>query len=143
MRSLLSIFYQAKHHQISEQPLDSKILGNLDMASEHFIVKWVVHQYESLPLEVENDIAHDLDEIVSSRRERFVEMKLKYPKAPPDGFLVFDGDGIEVRRWFQSARPKTVTVRYAATRRAEVPGAGSEPSAASVVTGEQTFVEQA
>ena len=96
--SLLSIFYQAKHHQISEQPLDSKIIGNLDKASEHFIVKWVVHQYESLPVEVENDIAHDLDEIVSSRRERFVEMRLKYPKAPPDGFLVFDGDGIEVRR---------------------------------------------
>ena len=83
MPSLLSIFYQAKHHQISEQPFDSKILGNLDKASEHFIVKWVAHQYESLPVEVENDIAHDLDEIVSSRRERFVEMRTQISEGAP------------------------------------------------------------
>jgi hypothetical protein len=106
MPSLLSIFYRAKHHKISEQPLDSEILGNLDKTSKHFIVKWVVHQYEALPVEVENDIPQDLDELVSSRQERFVEMRLKYPNTPPDGFLVFDGDGIEVRRWFGSARPK-------------------------------------
>ena len=30
----------------------------------------------------------------------------KHPTAPPDGFLVFDGMGKEVRRWFQSARPQ-------------------------------------
>ena len=75
MPLLLSIFYRAKHHKISEQPLDSEILGNLDKASKHFIVKWVVHQYESLPVEVENDIPQDLDELVSSRQERFVEMR--------------------------------------------------------------------
>jgi hypothetical protein len=106
MPSLLSIFYRAKQHKTSEQPLDSEILGNLDKTSKHFIVKWVVHQYESLPVEVENDIPQDLDELVSSRQERFVEMRLKYPNTPPDGFLVFDSDGIEVRRWFGSARPK-------------------------------------
>ena len=100
MPSLLSIFYRAKHHKISEQPLDSAILVNLDKASEHFVVKWVVLGFESLPVEVENDIHQDLDELVSSRQERFVEMRLKYPNAPPDG------DGIEVRRWFESARPK-------------------------------------
>ena len=55
MPSLLSIFYRAKHHKISEQPLDSEILGNLDKTSKHFIVKWVVHQYEALPVEVENN----------------------------------------------------------------------------------------
>ena len=48
-----------------------------------------------LPVEVENDIPQGLDELVSSRRERFAEMRLKYPKAPPDGFLVFDSDEIE------------------------------------------------
>jgi hypothetical protein len=37
MPSLLSIFYGAKHHKISEQPLDSEILGNLDKTSNHFI----------------------------------------------------------------------------------------------------------
>ena len=106
MPSLLSIFYGAKHQKNSEHPLDSEILGNLDKTSKHFIVKWVVHQYEALPVEVENDIPQDLDELVSSRQERFVEMRLKYPNTPPDGFLVFDSDGIEVRRWFGSARPK-------------------------------------
>ena len=103
MPSLRSIFNRAKHHKMSEQRLNSEILGNLD---KHFIVKWVVDQYESLPVEVENDIPQGLDELVSSRRERFAEMRLKYPKAPPDGFLVFDSDGIEVRRWFESVRPQ-------------------------------------
>jgi len=78
----------------------------LDKTSKHFIVKWVVLGFESLPVEVENDIHQDLDELVSSRQERFVEMRLKYPNAPPNGFLVLDNDGIEVRRWFESARPK-------------------------------------
>jgi hypothetical protein len=108
MPSLLSIFYRAKHHKISEQPLDSEILGNLDKTSKHFIVKWVVHQYEALPVEVENDIPQDLDELVSSRQERFVGMRLKYPNTPPDGFLIFDSDGIEVLR---VCPPQTVTVR--------------------------------
>ena len=87
MPSLLSIFYQAKPHQISAQPLDSKILD------------------------------------------------LNIRRRPPMDFSSLS-DGIEVRRWFETARPKTVTVRYAANRRAEVPGAGSEPSAANVVTSE-------
>ena len=103
MPSMRSFFNRAKHHKMSEQRLNPEILGNLD---KHFIVKWVVHQYESLPVEVENDIPQGLDELVSSRRERFAEMQLKYPKAPPDGFLVFDSDGIEVRRWFESVRPQ-------------------------------------
>ena len=101
MPSMRSFFNRAKHHKMSEQRLNPEILGVLD---KHFIVKWVVHQYESLPVEVENDIPQGLDELVSSRRERFAEMRLKYPKAPPDGFLVFDSDGIEVRRWFESVR---------------------------------------
>ena len=87
-------------------PSIPRSLGNFDKTSKHFIVKLVVHQYEALPVEVENDIPQDLDELVSSRQERFVEMRLKYPNTPPDGFLVFDSDGIEVRRWFGSARPK-------------------------------------
>ncbi len=76
--------------------------------SKHFIVKWVVHQYEALPVEVENDIPRDLDELFSSRQERLVGMRLKYPNTLPMGFgfLVFHSDGIEVRRWFESARRK-------------------------------------
>jgi hypothetical protein len=47
---------------------------------------------------------------VESCRERFSEMRGKYPNTPPDGFLVFDGVGNEVRRWFESARPKAYTL---------------------------------
>jgi hypothetical protein len=97
--------YPAENHKIP-QPFDVETQGDFDKTPKHFSVKWVVHRYETLPVEVENDITQDLDELVSSRLERFVEMRLKYPNTPPDGFLVFDGDGIEVRRWFESARPK-------------------------------------
>ena len=68
-------------------------------------MKWVVHRYETLPAEVENSVIQDLDKLVESCRERFSEMRGKYPNTPPDGFLVFDGDGNEVRRWFESVRP--------------------------------------
>ena len=110
MPSLLSILYRAKHQknseQPSEQPFDSEILGNLDKAPKHFSVKWVVHQYETLPVEIESGALQDLDALVSSCQARFSEMSLKHPITPPDGFLIFDSDGNEVRRWFGSARPR-------------------------------------
>jgi hypothetical protein len=51
-----------------------------------FSVKWVVHRHEIQPVAVENSAVQDLDEVVES--------------CPPDGFLVFDSAGSEVRRWF-------------------------------------------
>ena len=42
----------------------------------------------------------------SSCQARFSEMRSKHPNTPPDGFLVFDSTGNEVRRWFELARPK-------------------------------------
>ena len=105
MPSLLSILYRAKHPKNSEKPFEI-ILGNLDKAPKHFSVKWVVHRYETLPVEIESGALQDLDALVSSCQARFSEMSLKHPITPPDGFLIFDSDGIEVRRWFESARPK-------------------------------------
>ena len=75
--------------------------------SEHFSVKWVVHRYETLPVAVENSALQDLDKIVVSCRDRLPEMRDKYPHTPPDGFLVFNGAGTELRRWFGSSRPAT------------------------------------
>jgi hypothetical protein len=37
-------------------------------------------------------------------------MRGKHPHTPPDGFIVLDGTGHEVRRWFESARPKNETL---------------------------------
>jgi hypothetical protein len=33
-------------------------------------------------------------------------MRLRHIAAPPDGFIVVDNDGKEVRRWFDSKRSK-------------------------------------
>jgi hypothetical protein len=37
---------------------------------------------------------------VESCQARFPEMRCKHDNTPPDGFLVFDSVGSEVRRWF-------------------------------------------
>ena len=66
----------------------------------------LVHRCETLPVEIESGVVQDLDKLVSNCQERLFEMRLKYPNTPPDGFLVFDSDDNEVRRWFESARPK-------------------------------------
>jgi hypothetical protein len=78
--------------------------AEFDEPSTDFIVKWVVHWHETQPVEIENGAFNDLDELVKSCQARFPEMRRKYPSAPPDGFLVFDSAGDEVRRWFESAR---------------------------------------
>jgi hypothetical protein len=70
-----------------------------------FDVKWVVHRHERQPVEVENNAIEDLDLVVESCRARLSEMRRKYPSTPPDGFLVFDSAGKEMRRWFELARP--------------------------------------
>jgi hypothetical protein len=67
-------------------------------------VRWVTHRHETQPVEVENSRLMDLDEVVKSCRARLPNMRRKYPGTPPDGFLVFDSDGDEVRRWFESPR---------------------------------------
>ena len=106
MSSLFSSLGGSENRKIADRPLDTGALSDFDKAREHFRVKWVVHRYETLPAEVENSVIQDLDKLVESCRGRFSEMRGKYPNTPPDGFLVFDGAGTEVRRWFESARPK-------------------------------------
>ena len=71
-----------------------------------FSVKWVVHRHEIQPVEVEISAVQDLDKVVESCQARFPEMRRRHPNTPPDGFLVFDSAGNEVRRWFEAARPK-------------------------------------
>jgi hypothetical protein len=58
MRSLLSILYGAEERKISDQPVVTP--------PEHFSVKWVVHRYETLPVEVEKDVLQNLNKLVES-----------------------------------------------------------------------------
>jgi hypothetical protein len=106
MRSPLSSLYGAEELKISIQPFGTRTPIDLDDPPEHFSVKWVVHRYETLPVEVERDVLQNLDKLVESCRGRTSDMRRKHPNSPPDGFLVFDSAGNEVRRWFESARPK-------------------------------------
>jgi hypothetical protein len=63
-----------------------------------FTVKWVMHRHETRPAEVEKSAIADLDALVLSCQWKLSEMREKHPSNPPDGFLVFDGEGKEVRR---------------------------------------------
>jgi hypothetical protein len=70
-----------------------------------YAIKWVMHRYETQPVVVENSAVADLDALVLSCQWRLSEMREKYPLNQPDGFLVFDEAGNELRRWFGSERP--------------------------------------
>jgi hypothetical protein len=70
-----------------------------------FSVKWLQRDKEGEPVEVENSIFTDLDNVVSFCRETLSGMKMRHIARPPDGFVVVDSDGREVRRWFGSNSP--------------------------------------
>jgi hypothetical protein len=91
--------------KISDQSLHTESPNNFEKAREEFSVSWVVHRYETLPVVVEHCVFQNLDQIVEACKARLSEMRDKHPDTPPDGFLVFDGAGSEVRRWFGSPRP--------------------------------------
>jgi hypothetical protein len=70
-----------------------------------FIVKWVARDKESQPILIEKGFLTTLDKVVSSCRRRIPMMRLDNPDTPPDGFIVLESDGTEIRRWFQSLDP--------------------------------------
>jgi hypothetical protein len=70
-----------------------------------FIVKWVARGKESEPILIEKGFLTTLDKVVSSCRRRIPALRLDRPDAPPDGFIVVDSDGTELRRWFKPLDP--------------------------------------
>ncbi len=70
-----------------------------------FTIRWVVHRHETEKTMSETSDLPDADSVVASCLERLPHMKLEHVDAPPDGFLIFDENNQEVRRWFGSARP--------------------------------------
>jgi hypothetical protein len=69
-----------------------------------YAIKWVMHEHEAEPVEEETSCHGDLDAVVLSCQRRLSIMREKHPFDLPDGFLVFDDEGNEVRRWFRSPR---------------------------------------
>ncbi len=80
-----------------------------------FSVNWVTHRHENEPVEIEDAIDEDLDAIVLFCRNKLPSARLKYPQGPPDGFIVFDEAGTEVRRWFDAATPPLSKVKAKAS----------------------------
>ncbi len=70
-----------------------------------YAIKWVMHRYETQPVVVENSHVADLDALVLSCQWRLSEMRERYPLNQPDGCIVSDEAGNELRRWFGSERP--------------------------------------
>jgi hypothetical protein len=70
-----------------------------------FIVKWVARGKESEPVLVEKGFLTTLEKVVSSCRRRIPALRLDHPNTPPDGFIVLESDGTEVRRWFEPLDP--------------------------------------
>jgi hypothetical protein len=60
---------------------------------------------EAEPLESEGFHVHNADTLVAACGYRMVLIRRKYPETPPDGFIIFDHHGKEVRRWFDLAMP--------------------------------------
>jgi hypothetical protein len=70
-----------------------------------FIVQWVARGKESEPILVERGFLTTLEKVASSCRRRIPALRSDHPDTPPDGFIVLESYGAEVRRWFQPLDP--------------------------------------
>jgi hypothetical protein len=64
-----------------------------------FIVKWIVRYKERFPVETEESLLADIDAVVEACQSRLYDMRRNHVTSPPDGFIVFDSRGNELRRW--------------------------------------------
>jgi hypothetical protein len=69
-----------------------------------FTVKWIKQGQENEPVESERFGVINAETVISACRFRMPAMRVKYPKAPPDGFVVVDDQGAELGRWFEQPR---------------------------------------
>jgi hypothetical protein len=70
-----------------------------------FTVKWVARCDETESIESDESTYQQLSMAVSRSIIRFEAVRLRHPKTPPDGFIVFDNrTGKELHRWLGSAR---------------------------------------
>jgi hypothetical protein len=64
-----------------------------------FTVRWVSREKINKPIVSDESAFTSLDATVVSAQERLYSMRLRYIHSPPDGFIVVDDDGKELRRW--------------------------------------------
>jgi hypothetical protein len=63
-------------------------------------VKWVVRFEENTPLRVEESILTSIEGVFDRCKDQLRGMRLKDWTNPPDGFVICDEEGTELRRWF-------------------------------------------
>jgi hypothetical protein len=68
-----------------------------------FTVRWVVRGNDAEPVEVEKIKVLSVETVLAACRYRLVAIRLKHPDNPPDGFIVLNESGRELRRWFGDA----------------------------------------
>jgi hypothetical protein len=64
-----------------------------------YCVKWIQRGNEANPIEIDESIHTDLDRIVYFCKDALYGVRLRHFARPPDGFIVVDAEGAEVRRW--------------------------------------------
>ena len=64
-----------------------------------FTVKWIVRFEENKPIEVAPSTHSDLDRLVVFCQGQLTAKQVSHASTPPDGFLICDESGKELRRW--------------------------------------------
>ena len=70
-----------------------------------FTIKWIIRHNDHQPIHVEESALTDLDRIVEAAQRQVYGMRMKHSASPPDGFVVLDQDGREIRRWLDPLSP--------------------------------------
>ena len=63
-----------------------------------FKVKWIDRFGDKPPIAIEDSVFTNLDDIVEQSKDELYARRLSHMRAP-DGFIVCDEDGAELRRW--------------------------------------------
>jgi hypothetical protein len=71
-----------------------------------FRIKWMTHLSEIGMIETDNAIGNDLDKLAYSCIQKLPKMRMNSSGISPDGFIILNDKGTEVRRWFGSPSPR-------------------------------------
>lgn len=66
-----------------------------------FIIKWMMRYEERSPVRTEESILTNLESVFERCVGQLEGMRLKNSANPPDGFIIYDEDSNELRRWFK------------------------------------------
>jgi hypothetical protein len=79
-------------------------------------VKWIQRFADNSPIEIEASVFTDVDRVFALSRSQLPSKRLRVLN-PPDGFIICDEDGYEIRRWLaEPIHPSESIVPSASTR---------------------------